>query len=188
MIDTHPGGNLPPRAGPWIEPAANRRGECVQVARARHGAPFRCVLLSSDWVGALVHYWAGRSVDCKGGPDECVHCHWQRRPAAYFYAYCYVKLTGQKRLLEVTQRGLDYCPELLALRGRLLGVGLEVSRAVDFRGPVVLRLTEESVRPPDGYQEGDVKEQLRRLWDAPTRSEPWGEVVARYRKGGHRDA
>ena len=97
-----------------------RRKNSWQLRRTPHRAKLDAWIVSDTPLGVWTHYFGGKTMPCSG--DSCKACQDDRSPRKHWYLACIEKNTGDRFLLELTDRGADGIIEAAAdgtsLRGR----------------------------------------------------------------------
>lgn len=97
-----------------------RRKNSWQLRRTPQRAKLDAWIVSETPLGVWTHYFGGKTMPCSG--DSCKACQDDRSPRKHWYLACIEKNTGDRFLLELTDRGADGVIEAAAngasLRGR----------------------------------------------------------------------
>lgn len=123
------------------------------------------VVLSQDVTGVYVHYYNHRTRPCLASRDLCEGCDLRYPRRWKGYLACWDKSRGRLCLAQLTQEAFLRTAGLHALRGKLRGCVLRLTRAGASRNSRVNAQVkpvtwEEGLLPPAF----DVKAALERIW------------------------
>lgn len=131
----------------WADLPRDDGVKFVELMRISPLTPLRAFIVSNEFVGVETHFIGGRTLPCIGRKNGCTCADGTVSTRWKGYLGVEMPATGRLALVELTKKGLESCPEILAKNGALRGFRITIARTHKNKNSPQ-RIELESMRMP----------------------------------------
>lgn len=167
------------------KPDSTNRTDNYRIYRTPVGREVELICLSTNFLGASLHYWKGRSTPCIG--PECEACKNGQRPRWKGYIQAYHPATRTIVIFEFTERGYEPFQEALNHHSHLRGLKFKTFRLNKKpNGPIQICFGELREESPHLPKAGDLAGMLERIWEVRQETFDFTDRARQNRPGAFR--